>query len=146
MRLRKLPGWLPGLTVLHKNLNPRLNEYASSGRVAHLKNLPAPRIFEERMIYSGTLAKETGLHKVMYTMGSNFGDLDNDGYLDFYVGTGDTDMRVIMPNRMFRNVNGSRFEEVTASGGFGHLQKGHAVSFADLNNNGQQAKTDLFSV
>ncbi len=87
--------------------------------------------------------KETGLYKVMYTMGSNFGDLDNDGHLDFYVGTGDPGIRAIMPNRMFRNVNGSRFEEVTTSGGFGHLQKGHGVSFADLNNNGQQ---DIFTV
>jgi hypothetical protein len=32
---------------------------------------------------------------------------------------------------------------VTASGGFGHLQKGHGVSFADLNNNGHQ---DIFTV
>jgi hypothetical protein len=86
---------------------------------------------------------ETGIDKVMYTMGSNFGDLDNDGYLDFYVGTGDPDMRALMPNRMFRNVNGTHFEEVTASGGFGHLQKGHGVSFADLNNNGHQ---DIFTV
>ena len=86
---------------------------------------------------------DAALDKIMYTMGSNFGDLDNDGYLDFYVGTGDPDMRVLIPNRMFRNVNGVRFEEVTASGGFGHLQKGHGVSFADLNNNGHQ---DIFTV
>ncbi len=86
---------------------------------------------------------ETGISKVMYTMGSNFGDLDNDGYLDFYVGTGDPDMRALMPNRMFRNVNGTHFQEVTASGSFGHLQKGHGVSFADLNNNGHQ---DIFTV
>jgi hypothetical protein len=34
-------------------------------------------------------------------------------------------------------------KRVTAAGGFGHLQKGHGVSFADLNNNGQQ---DIFTV
>jgi hypothetical protein len=89
------------------------------------------------------VTSETGLDKVMYTMGSNFGDLDNDGYLDFYAGTGDPDMRVLIPNRMFRNVTGEHFEEVTAPGGFGHLQKGHGVSFADLNNNGNQ---DMFTV
>jgi hypothetical protein len=44
---------------------------------------------------------------------------------------------------MFRNTGNLSFEEVTASGGFGHLQKGHAVSFADLNNNGQQ---DIYAV
>jgi len=86
---------------------------------------------------------EMGLHKVMYTMGSNFGDLDNDGYPDFYVGTGDPDFRSLMPNRMFRNDRGKHFQEVTESGGFGHLQKGHGVSFADLDNDGDQ---DIFEV
>jgi hypothetical protein len=62
----------------------------------------------------------------------NFGDLDNDGWLDLYVGTGNPDLRSIIPNRMFRNVEGRRFEEVTLEGGFGHLQKGHATAFADL--------------
>lgn len=89
------------------------------------------------------ITREAGLHKVLYTMGSNFGDLDNDGYLDFYAGTGDPDMRALMPNRMFRNQGGTSFTEVTVPGGFGHLQKGHGVSFADLNNNGHQ---DIFTV
>ena len=35
------------------------------------------------------VTKEMGLDKVYAPMGSNFGDLDNDGYLDFYLGTGD---------------------------------------------------------
>ena len=47
------------------------------------------------------------------------GDLDYDSWLDFYIGTGDPNLRALMPNRMFRNVSGERFEEVTASGGFG---------------------------
>jgi hypothetical protein len=84
------------------------------------------------------VTEEAGLRKVLYTMGSNFGDLDNDGYLDIYLATGDPDFRTLMPNRMFRNVNGERFEEVTTTGRFGNIQKGHGVSFADLNHNGQQ--------
>ena len=39
-------------------------------------------------------------------MGHNYGDLDNDGWLDFYCGTGDPDFRTLIPNRMFRNANG----------------------------------------
>jgi hypothetical protein len=63
-----------------------------------------PRLFRNNGDGTFTdVTNETGLNKVMYTMGSNFGDLDNDGYLDFYVGTGDPDMRALMPNRMFRN-------------------------------------------
>ena len=76
--------------------------------------------------------------KVIYAMGTNFGDLDNDGWLDFYVGTGNPDLRSIVPNRMFRNVNGKRFEEVTLPGGFGHIQKGHATAFADLDRDGDE--------
>ena len=76
--------------------------------------------------------------KIMMAMGSNYGDLDNDGFLDFYVGTGDPDYRVLIPNRMFRNANGEFFQEVTASGGFGHLQKGHGVAFGDIDDDGDQ--------
>jgi len=46
----------------------------------------------------------------MFAMFVNFGDLDNDGYLDFYVDSGAPDFSTIVPNRMFRNVNGKRFE------------------------------------
>ena len=79
----------------------------------------------------------------MYVMGCNFGDLDHDGFLDFYVGTGDFDYRVLIPNRMFRNANGEFFQDVTASGGFGHLQKGHGVAFGDIDADGDQ---DIYHV
>ena len=39
-------------------------------------------------------------------MGSNFGDLDNDGWLDFYLGTGYPNYEGLMPNVMYRNVEG----------------------------------------
>ena len=74
-------------------------------------------------------------------MGSNFGDLDNDGYLDFYLGTGYPDYKNLMPSVMYRNQRGLGFVDVTYAGGFGHLQKGHAAVFADLDNDGDQ---DIF--
>lgn len=79
----------------------------------------------------------------MYAMGANFGDLDYDGYLDFYIGTGSPEYSAVIPNRMFRNVNGKAFEEVTSAGGFGHIQKGHGVAFADLDQDGDQ---DVYTV
>lgn len=88
------------------------------------------------------VSEQTGVKKVMYTMGLNYGDLDNDGFLDFYCGTGAPDYRSIGPNRMFRNINGEKFEEVTMAG-FGHLQKGHGIAFGDLDNDGDQ---DIYSV
>jgi hypothetical protein len=83
------------------------------------------------------------LDHVLHTMGCNFGDLDNDGYLDFYLATGDPDLSTLVPNRMFRNAEGKFFQDVTTSGGFGHLQKGHGVAFVDLDNDGDQ---DVFTV
>jgi hypothetical protein len=90
------------------------------------------------------VTKQVGLDdKVIFAMGANFGDLDNDGWLDFYVGTGNPDLRSVIPNRMFHNIGGKRFEEVTLEGGFGHLQKGHAPAFADFNRDGAE---DIFMV
>ena len=74
-------------------------------------------------------------------MGSNFADFDNDGWLDFYLGTGAPDLSVVVPNRMFKNVDGRRFADITASSGTGNLQKGHGVSCADWDRDGD---LDLF--
>ncbi len=84
------------------------------------------------------VSKAAHLDKILLGMGSNFGDLDNDGWLDFYIGTGDPDFFTLIPNRMFRNAEGKFFQDVTTSGGFGHLQKGHAVAFGDIDNDGDQ--------
>jgi tetratricopeptide (TPR) repeat protein len=71
-------------------------------------------------------------------MGANFGDLDNDGYPDFYLGTGYPPYYALMPNVMYWNQGGKSFADVTTAGGFGHLQKGHAIAFADLDGDGDQ--------
>ena len=87
------------------------------------------------------VARQYNLNHPTAPMGSNFGDLDNDGYLDFYLGTGYPDYRSIMPNVMYRNQSGKGFADVSVAGGFSHLQKGHGVVFADLDNDGDQ---DIF--
>lgn len=79
----------------------------------------------------------------LYAMGANFGDLDNDGWLDFYIGSGAPDYSSIIPNRMFKNKNGKYFEEVSSAGKFGHIQKGHGIGFADFDNDGDQ---DIYAV
>jgi hypothetical protein len=89
------------------------------------------------------VSRAAGLDKTMLAMGCNFGDLDNDGWLDLYLGTGNPDFAAIIPNRMFRNDGGQRFQDVTTSGGFGHLQKGHAIAFGDLDEDGDQ---DVYAV
>jgi hypothetical protein len=84
------------------------------------------------------VTRAAGLYKVVPAMGLNFGDLDNDGWLDLYLGTGNPDFGTLIPNRMFRNAEGRAFQDVTTAGNFGHLQKGHAIAFGDVDNDGDQ--------
>jgi len=84
------------------------------------------------------VTKPAGLYRVVPAMGLNFGDLDNDGWLDLYLGTGNPDLGTLIPNRMFRNADGRAFQDVTTAGNFGHLQKGHAIAFGDVDNDGDQ--------
>jgi hypothetical protein len=74
-------------------------------------------------------------------MGCNFGDIDNDGYLDFYLGTGAPSYGALMPNLLFRNEAGKAFSDVTSSSRTGHLQKGHGIAFGDIDGDGDQ---DIF--
>jgi hypothetical protein len=87
------------------------------------------------------VAAEVGLGRVTLPMGSNFGDIDNDGFLDAFVATGRPPYSVLIPDLMFKNIDGRRFEDVTTATGTGHLQKGHGVSFADWDDDGD---LDLF--
>ncbi len=87
------------------------------------------------------VAKEAGLDVVLATMGSNYGDFDNDGFLDMYLGTGSPDLAMLVPNRMFKNVAGQRFADITSSSGTGNLQKGHSVACGDWDRDGS---TDIF--
>lgn len=82
------------------------------------------------------VTEPTGFLKSIYGMGFNYGDLDNDGFLDLYFGTGDPNFESIIPNRMFRNVDGKYFEEVSFAGGFSNIQKGHGISWGDMDNDG----------
>ena len=62
--------------------------------------------------------------------------------LDFYLGTGAPNFTAVVPNKMYRG-NGKSFEDVTTVARLGHVQKGHAVSFGDFDNDGDQ---DIFHV
>jgi len=103
-----------------------------------------PRLYHNRG--DGTfedVTRAAGLYRVVTGMGLNFGDLDNDGFLDFYVGTGNPDLTTLVPNRLFRNDGGRRFQDVTTAVDVGHLQKGHAICFGDVDDDGDE---DLFEV
>lgn len=66
-------------------------------------------------------------------------DYDADGWLDLYlVQGGDIDAGASNPftNRLFRNINGQRFEEVTETAGVGDNGYGMGVAAGDIDNDG----------
>lgn len=83
-----------------------------------------------------------GLHQQFFAQSCSIGDFDNNGWPDIYVGSGADNVRAIMPNRLFRNLDGNRFEEVTM-GGAAHLQKCRGMARGDLDNDGD---TDIYTV
>jgi hypothetical protein len=89
----------------------------------------------------GTFAdvtRDVGLDKVFMPMGANFGDVDNDGFLDIYLGTGSPSYGALVPSVLLRNREGKAFVDITESSGTGEWHKGHGVAFADLDNDGDQ--------
>jgi tetratricopeptide (TPR) repeat protein len=81
---------------------------------------------------------ETHLDKVYMQMGANFGDIDNDGFLDMYLGNGNPSYGSLIPHILLRNHDGKYFSDVTEASGTGEMHKGHGVAFADMNRDGSE--------
>lgn len=132
-------GWLD-LLISGYEFNRSLAWYAA----AEALDKPvgnSGKLFLYRNKHDGTfeeVSASVGLHRVVFAMGANFGDIDNDGYPDMYFGTGNPLYQSLVPNKLFRNLGGQRFVDITTSARVGNLQKGHGVSFADLDNDGDQ--------
>ncbi|WP_046368286.1 FG-GAP-like repeat-containing protein [Flavihumibacter petaseus] len=147
-RIRTFPTWFwdydndgwPDILVCGYEFTESLSYYAG----AEAMNLPvnnAGKVFLFHNKQDGTFEEATakvGLNKVAFAMGANFGDIDNDGYLDFYLGTGNPQVKSAIPNKLFKNVGGKKFMDITTAARVGNLQKGHAVSFADMDNDGDE--------
>ena len=98
-----------------------------------------PRLYHNNRDGTFTdVTKQVHLDRAILVMGASFGDVDNDGWLDIYLGTGSSELDALLPKRMFRNDGGKVFQDVTTSGGFGHLQKGHGIAFGDIDNDGDE--------
>ena len=81
------------------------------------------------------------------TMGVGFGDLDNDGCLDAYLGTGNPESWYVVPNLLYIGERDGptctgRMLHASALEGFGTIQKGHGIVFFDFDEDGDQ---DVYS-
>jgi hypothetical protein len=81
---------------------------------------------------------EVGLDDIHATMGFSFGDFNMDGYPDLYMATGAPEYDALEPNVAYLNQAGAAFADVTTAMRTGHIQKGHGVSFGDLDEDGDQ--------
>ncbi|MDP4247145.1 MAG: CRTAC1 family protein [Bacteroidota bacterium] len=132
-------GWLD-ILVCGYEFTQSLSYYAGA-EANHSPVGNAGKVFLFRNKHDGTfedVSTKVGLNKVAFAMGCNFGDIDNDGWLDFYLGTGNPQLKSAVPNKMFKNIGGTQFLDVTSSARVGNLQKGHAVSIADMDNDGNE--------
>jgi tetratricopeptide (TPR) repeat protein len=84
------------------------------------------------------VSEQVGLDKTFMPMGANFGDVDNDGYLDIYLGVGQPSFTALLPHVLLHNDQGKSFVDITQSSGTGELHKGHAIVFADLSRQGRE--------
>ncbi|PWU01490.1 MAG: hypothetical protein C5B52_07245 [Bacteroidetes bacterium] len=132
-------GWLDILVCGYEFTGSLASYAAAESRNVPLNN--AGKVFLYRNNHDGTfenVSAKVGLNSIAFAMGANFGDIDNDGYLDFYLGTGNPQLGSAIPNKLFKNMNGTSFLDVTTSARVGNLQKGHGVSFADFDNDGNE--------
>jgi hypothetical protein len=83
----------------------------------------------------------------MSTMGASYGDINNDGLYDFYLGTGTPEGWFILPNLFYvSEADGTKFAgrmtNISMLHGLGTIQKGHGIVFFDFNNDGLE---DVYS-
>lgn len=133
----------PELRMTERRIQPQMFRHFFSLVVADHLGLPtqgdSPRLYRNRG--DGTFEDATGearLDRVLYAMGANYGDLDGDGLPDLYLGTGDPTLEALTPNRALWNAGDGTFRDVTTASRLGHVQKGHGVSFGDVDNDGDQ--------
>jgi VCBS repeat protein/ASPIC/UnbV protein len=125
------------------NLDLHVNTFGASPADLAAAALGKPFKSTLAVLYKGDgkggfkdVGKEVGLTEPYSCMGGNVGDFNNDGFQDFYAGTGRPEARDLVPDKAYLNDGGKRYLDITLPSGLGHVQKGHGRSFADFDNDG----------
>jgi FG-GAP-like repeat/ASPIC and UnbV len=122
------------LSTLSDVIRDQLNRPAGGERPRLDRNMGPTEPFRD-------VTAEVGLDRVVLPIGCNFSDIDKQRCLHTYISTGQPSYLYLMPDVLFRNDGGRRFEDSTAATGTGHLQKGRGVAFADWDGDGD---ADIF--
>jgi hypothetical protein len=109
---------LPDLFFVNSRPWPGLPPAADGRRTQGLYRNRGDGTFED-------VTKIVGLDVELFGMGVAVGDYDNDGWPDLFV-------TAVGGNRLFHNVQGKRFEEVTVSAGFGEPMAWPKQSFDEF--------------
>lgn len=107
-------------------------------------NCEGPRLYKN--MANGKFEDRSQFAKLdipLHSMGCNYGDINNDGFEDFYLGTGSPDFRTAVPNRLFINNENGGYIDATLDANVGTIQKGHGVSFVDIDRDGD---LDIYTV
>jgi hypothetical protein len=126
------------------------SERAQTGGPAPLTTEPGPFRFADVLEGSGVdfihVSGMTALKQFPTANGSGVAifDLDNDGKMDLYFATGNflpLDPKKKVPNRLYKNMGGGRFRDVTERSGLGFRGYCHGAIAGDIDNDGDQ---DIF--
>ena len=72
----------------------------------------------------------------MFTFGSSWGDINNDGYLDIYVSN--RDITGVNSNKLYKNNGNGTFSDISVSAGVDLVSLSFCSAFLDFNNDGYQ--------
>lgn len=82
------------------------------------------------------VTEEAGLLRALGTMSGVAADVDNDGWIDLYLGNGGPAMGRREPDTFYLNDGAGGFVDATEAAGLGHPGKSHGVTFADYDRDG----------
>ena len=123
------------LAMWHPVLAGMARKRVSTG--PHGLEQDVPRLYRNNR--DGTFGDVTFEARLVYphgVMGANVADLDNDGHVDLYLGTGSPNFGRLEPTVFYWNKGDGTFENLSRYARLDHPGKGHGFTFADVDQDG----------